>query len=95
MGHTPESCGRKMVKDSLRLKRLGINEYRFPETCTRVKIPDGYTAIRGPLGTFIIYANNGHRLMEVIPPDLRAYKEKHGVIEGQVWEHGEWKGGVK
>jgi hypothetical protein len=97
--HSPESCGRMLIKRAEKAKRRGETVGYFPATkqCPRIRLPNGYWA--DPMGlpsVFVVYRDNGSRLVRVQMKE-QAVKEAaklDGVHGLEVWDNGRLAGKV-
>lgn len=93
--HSPESCGRRVIRQALESGRAGVLQYPIPTDCPRIAFPKGYFAVETAGGAFRIYEERTNRILLLITPPAPAPRVKDGVVGGQVWENGVYRGRVQ
>jgi hypothetical protein len=100
-GHSPESCGRRIVRQALALRRSGVSPgyvFRLPSGCPRIILPPGYAGRESAAGVEIYDTGTGKAIVTLAPPERNAAErvlaERDGVYDGEVWEKGQFKGRV-
>ena len=97
-GHSPASCGRRIVRQILALRRSGYTPgyvFQLPSGCPRIALPHGYEGKADGRRVLIYETASGQAILAIEPPPpAPIVQERDGVIDGEIWEHGEFKGRV-